>query len=213
MACILEETRGRHVHIGPLPEDLSNQVRVSLEAAGIDRAAFHHVEQVESLWQAMKDWEVDLYVSSFPVPGARASVEIMGSGTPVIWHVRSEASRYEDTHMSYPGAVCWQDLPELRRSLRQANGPWLASQSRAARDRYEGVHDPQHWQSIFASDSPDPSHSPPGFEGYRAWNQAERFRDQWTRYALLREELGRPNPMEGKDWRAAIKRWLRRLIP
>ncbi len=168
----------------------------SLEDAGIERSSFLHIEQVDSLWQAMSDWKVDCYLSSFPIPGARASVEVIGSGTPTLWHIRSQPSRYEDTHMSYPEALDWKDLAELRQILNRADGSWLVAQSCAARRQYERLHDPKGWEAMFAGEVLLPTFSPPAFEDYRACNQGQRFREHWEAYFLLRENIRRANPIE-----------------
>jgi hypothetical protein len=212
VACLLDSTGGQHVHIGELSDAMRDQIHHALDEAGLDRSAFHHVNHVDSLWRAMSDLQVDLYMNSFPVPGARASVEVMGSGTPILWHVRSEKSRYEDTHMRYPEALCWTDLDQLRRRLTQANSAWLADQSLSARQQYERFHHPKTWQSAFSGDELQPACSPPSFEGYRAWEQSERFREHWEEYSLLRERIGQPNPMQRQPRKRGVRAAFRRLF-
>ncbi|MBW2712812.1 MAG: hypothetical protein JRC77_03590 [Deltaproteobacteria bacterium] len=212
VVCLLQASAGRHVHIGTLSSAMLDQIHTLLDEAEIPRDRFHHVQQVESLWQAMLEWEVDLYINSFPTPGARASVEVMGSGTPVLWHVRSEQSQYEDTHMAYPEAFCWKDLAELRQHVSQADAPWLVDQSCAARQQYERLHNPKGWEQIFAGATLGPEVSPPSFEDYQAWSQSQRFREQWEAYSLLRERLGLRNPLEPARSYGRVGRLFRALV-
>jgi hypothetical protein len=110
-----------------------------------------HIPFVPSVWQAMSDLEIDLYIGSFPVPGARTSIEVMGSGTPAVWHVRSEASRFQDTHMKYSEAESWKTTAELLDLIHRIDASWLKRQSKAARRHYEQKHHPGILASILSS--------------------------------------------------------------
>jgi hypothetical protein len=110
---------------------------------GVAIARLEHVPFVPSLWRALADRQVDLYIGSLPQRGARASVEAMGSGTPAIWHVASDETSFHDTHMKYPEAEVWRTQDELAALLSGIDGAWLARQSAAARAHYEARHNPR----------------------------------------------------------------------
>ncbi len=143
VATILKTTGGRHLHIGDLSPAQLRGIRRILRRHGAAIGQFEHVPFVPSLWHALGERKVDLYVGSLPQRGARASVEAMGSGTPAIWYVASEETRFHDTHMKYPEAASWHDQGELAALLAGIDGAWLARQSAASRAQFELRHDPR----------------------------------------------------------------------
>ncbi|HEY2891787.1 MAG TPA: hypothetical protein VGJ31_14210 [Dongiaceae bacterium] len=142
VATILKTTGGRHLHIGDLSPAQLRAIHGVLRRHGDLCERFEHVPFVPSLWRALAD-RVDLYIGSLPQRGARASVEAMGSGTPAIWHVASEDTRFHDTHMKYPEAEVWRTQDELAAILAKIDGAWLGRQSAAARTQYEAHHHPR----------------------------------------------------------------------
>jgi hypothetical protein len=140
VARLVERTGGRHVHIGPLAGRQLRLVRERLSARGLPQESFVHVPFVPSVWKAMALYDVDLYVSSFPLPGARTSVEVMGSGTPAVWHRASELSLFQATSMKYPEAVIWDEPAELEALVDRIDPQWLRAQSASARRHFERAH-------------------------------------------------------------------------
>ena len=160
VATILKATGGRHLHIGDLSPMQLRGIRRVLAGHGTAIERFDHLPFVPSLWRALAERQVDLYIGSLPQRGARASVEAMGSGTPAIWHVASEETRFHDTHMKYPEAATWRTQEELAALLARIDGPWLTRQSAAARAHYEARHDPRSLARQLAAsdlDAPGPA--------------------------------------------------------
>jgi hypothetical protein len=143
VAALLGLTGGRHVHIGSLPSCYLKHLRATLARHRIPASRFRIIQAVPSLWRALEDLDVDLYIGSFPLRGARASVEAMGSGTPALWHVAGEPSRFHDTHMKYPDAATWHEIADLLEIVRGIDAGWLRRQSQAARRHYEQHHRPE----------------------------------------------------------------------
>lgn len=139
---LLRSGNGRHIHIGGLREDYLTYFRVALRDAGISDDRIRFVSGVPSVWEAMLEFGVDLFINSFPARGARTSIEVMGSGTPIVWHVGSAETRFHDTHMKYAEAETWQTLGELSGIVRRIDDGWLQFQSRSARRHYERYHAP-----------------------------------------------------------------------
>jgi hypothetical protein len=137
---ILAATGGSHVHIGALSDEILSQLHENLDLLGIDRSRLIHVSWVPSLWQALQEYGVDVYLSSFPVGGGRAAVEAMGSGTPVIGHASYRSRFLSGVDMLYPSAFVWRTPDELCAHLVKLTCTDLADQSRAARARYDTAH-------------------------------------------------------------------------
>jgi hypothetical protein len=143
VAALLSLTGGRHFHMGSLSCRYLKRLSATLARYGIAADRFRIIQAVPSLWRALEDIKVDLYIGSFPLRGARASVEVMGSGTPALWHVAGEASRFHDTHMKYPEAATWHEIADLLEIVRSIDADWLRQQSQAARRHYEQHHRPE----------------------------------------------------------------------
>ena len=140
VAAILTTTGGQHLHIGDLSRTEVRRLRAVLRRNGADPGQLVHIPFVPSLWRALAEHRVDLYVGSLPQRGARASVEAMGSATPAIWHLSAQAHALHDTHMKYPEAAFWRDTGDLVDLVRRIDAPWLRGQSAAARRHYERFH-------------------------------------------------------------------------
>jgi hypothetical protein len=168
IAAVLKLTKGWHVHIGDLDRDKLTHFRSVLSQLGVGPDRFVHVPWVPSVWQAMSQYEVDVYIGSFPVRGARTSVEVMGSGTPALWHVADSATWFHDTHMKYQGAEVWRTVDDLCRIIRGVDEAWMTRQAHLARSHYERNHAP----ALLAAYLPEkdiPGHPAPTVSKYLVW--------------------------------------------
>jgi hypothetical protein len=141
IARLIEATGVIHFHIGPLSDQYKQEIQRSFSRPEMFERHFRHIPHVSSLTQSMYDLEVNIYINSFPRRGARASVEVMSSGTPVIWHAQ-DRSWFHDTHMKYDQAAVWRHPQELIHVVQTATPAWLAAQANAARCWYESHHHP-----------------------------------------------------------------------
>jgi hypothetical protein len=143
VAELLRNSTRHHIHIGWLPEPFLDRFRSRLRETGASDDRLTYIPHVASVWRSMVELDVDLYVGSFPVRGARTSIEVMGSGTPALWHVSSDATWFHDTHMKYPEAATWRTTEELLAIVDNIDDSWLQAQSHAARRHYEAHHRPE----------------------------------------------------------------------
>lgn len=137
---ILARTGGRHIHIGELDESVMAELQQGLSQAQISPDRFIHTPWEPSIWKAMAKYPVDLYLNSFPQGGAKASVEVMGSGTPVLWHVLEEGYAMIESPLKYPSAPQWRTPEELYQILSSVSPEWLRLQGQSARQHFEHVH-------------------------------------------------------------------------
>jgi hypothetical protein len=148
IAALLRAGSRRHIHIGALSDEYLAKLKSELAEAGISEEKLIYVPRVPSVWRAMAGYRVDLYIGSFPVRGARTSVEVMGSGTPAVWHQLNVDTLFHDNHMKYPEALTWKSVPDLLGIVDKIDGEWLKTQSRAARARYVSIHHPDVVRSL-----------------------------------------------------------------
>ncbi len=137
---IISSTQGVHVHIGSLTDSILNRIYDSLKKQGIGQDSFVYIPWVKSLWKAMHEQRIDVYISSFPIFGARASVEVMGSGTPMIGHNNYHSRLLAGIDIIYPEAYFWQKPHELYNYLQTLTPEILREQSSYARSHYERFH-------------------------------------------------------------------------
>ena len=83
---LLRVSGGRHIHIGPLSYLTLYRIRRGLRKLEIPETNFVYIPFVRSVWQALHEYQVDLYVASFPYGGARTMIEVMGAGITIALH-------------------------------------------------------------------------------------------------------------------------------
>lgn len=72
------------VHIGPVDDAFRADMAGALQQAGLDPARYVYTGPVADLGAELVAREVDVYLSSYPEPGGKASVEAMAVGLPPI---------------------------------------------------------------------------------------------------------------------------------
>ena len=137
---ILAITGGYHIHIGHLSQQYRNSITKALEKKGIGKDKFIYIPWVKSVWKAMHDHRVDAYIVSFPIGGGRTSVEVMGSGTPIIVHQNYHSSFFGGAEIIYSEAFSWRYPEELYSCLISLDQETLIKQSSLSRRHYENYH-------------------------------------------------------------------------
>jgi hypothetical protein len=111
---VLLTTGGKHVHIGPLSEELVNEIHLNLDAIGISRHRFSMVGLAESLTSELIEKSVSLFIHSWPVPSARTSVEILSLGLPSIHHVQKNEELMPSSSWILGDQRVWDSIDTLR---------------------------------------------------------------------------------------------------
>lgn len=137
---LLRITSGRHVHIGRLTLFARWRLRRLMRHLGVPLESFVYVPHVHSVWRALHEYQVDLYVASFPYGGGKTMVEVMGAGVPIIMHKHIADRMIGGFDMVYDGASTWRDPEELYQILMFSNREFLSEQSILARAWYEKYH-------------------------------------------------------------------------
>ena len=135
-------TKGTHTHIGPLEEKNLDKIRDKMAALDIPKDNFIHIPWTHSIWQAMVDHKIDLYISSFPYGGLKACIEVMGSGTPVIFHQNYISQVLGGSFGGYPEAFIWKNPSELFKYITSLNKTDLTYLSKLAREHYNKNYQP-----------------------------------------------------------------------
>lgn len=134
---LLRTSRGKHIHIGRLTPFALRRIRRGLRRLGIPRSAFVHIPYVPSVWKALHEHRVDLYVTSFPYGGARTLVEVMGAGVPFALHVHHSSRLLCTYDMAHEEALKWRSPQDLYKIVLSIDAEELQRQGILARRGYE----------------------------------------------------------------------------
>lgn len=133
---LLSSTKGRHIHIGKLSWLARFRIRRSLQRAGLDLNSFVYIPWVQSVWDALHQYNVDLYLSSFPVTGGRTLIEAMGSGTPVVLYNNQKSRLLSGVDLVYSTAFIWNEVSDLLNYIPNITPEKLVIESKVARDYF-----------------------------------------------------------------------------
>jgi hypothetical protein len=150
---ILRQTKGRHIHIGKLSLGFRLRIWRNLKRAGIDPASFVYIPYVNSVWQALHDHAVDIYLASFPYGGARTLVEVLGAGVPISIHSHSSKRFLSALDMAPEGALIWREPGDLIELLGRQSSESLAELSAKARLHYERFHSESALKNVLEGSS------------------------------------------------------------
>lgn len=134
---ILKITQGKHIHIGILSSEYLKNIYKNLESNNISRNHFIYVPHVTSLWLAAIEYEIDLYLVSFPLGGGRACIEMMGAGIPLVFHKNNRSDLLNGLFLAYEEAFFWEQPEELYSYLKRINTAVLKKDSLKAKKHYE----------------------------------------------------------------------------
>lgn len=133
---MLHASGGKHIHIGHLHPLYLWRVRRSLRKLGLPESCFVHIPHVRSVWHALHEYRVNLYVASFPYSGGRTLIEAMGAGIAIALHLHSYSRLLNAFDMAFEGAMLWRNPSELYDYVRHADAEALKLQGQAARKKY-----------------------------------------------------------------------------
>ena len=137
---IMQTTGGRHIHIGRLSPWALHRIRRGLKRNGVPLNRFVYTAWVPSVWKALHEYRVDLYIASFPYGGGLTLIEAMGAGVPVALHKHIYSRILSGIELAYPGAFSWRSPEKLLDFCSHLTPEDLDELSRRARAHYLHFH-------------------------------------------------------------------------
>ncbi|MDC0598483.1 glycosyltransferase family 4 protein, partial [Gammaproteobacteria bacterium] len=134
---LLKATGGRHIHIGRLTPWALFKIRRRLKRLGVPADRFEYTPWVPSVWQALHECKVDLYIASFPYGGGLTLIEVMGAGIPVALHRHIFCRILSGVELAYPEAFSWRFAEELLDYCGSVKPEELEQAGRLGRAHYE----------------------------------------------------------------------------
>lgn len=189
---LLNVSGGTHVHIGRLTPLALRKIRTGMRKLGLKESMFVYVPFVASVWKALHEHQVDLYITSFPYGGARTFIEVMGAGVPVAVHSHCTSRLLGTFDMAYEAAMVWRNPIELYDFVKNVDKAKLMSLSKLARIRYLDFHREEILKNALAKDA-KPLQAPSLYEGYTSdsLQQAIDISNQVTCIGAMRRLLYR----------------------
>ena len=137
---LLAATGGTHIHIGKLTGRARRHIIRALAARKIDPARFIYIPWVPSVWDALIEHQVDLYLCSFPYGGGLTMIEAMGAGIPLAVHRHITIPTLGGFDLAYPDAFLWQAPEALIAYCVNLTANFLLQQSAQSRRHFEGYY-------------------------------------------------------------------------
>ncbi|AJP48538.1 hypothetical protein PG1C_08925 [Rugosibacter aromaticivorans] len=141
---ILKATGGKHIHIGRLTPWALYRIRRGLKRHGIQPQRFVYIPWVPSVWRALQEHQVDLYIASFPYGGGVTLIEALGAGIPVALHRHIFSRVLSGIDLAYPDAFSWREPEELLNYCASVTADDLKVAGKAGRAQFEQFHSSEH---------------------------------------------------------------------
>lgn len=140
---LLKITGGRHIHLGKLTPWALRRIYSQMRKQGVQKDRFVYIEWAPSVWKALRDHKVDVYIASFPYGAGLTLIEAMGAGIPVIMHEHMYSRVLSGLELAYPESFRWNDPDDLLQYLANLTPLILEEEKQCARLRYETFHRPE----------------------------------------------------------------------
>lgn len=184
---VLQVTRGKHIHIGKLTPWALRRIYSQMHKLGVAKDRFVYIEWTPSVWKALQEQKVDVYITSFPYGAGLTLIEAMGAGIPVIMHEHMYSRILSSLELAYPEAYRWSNPDDLLAHLGAIQPTQLVHERQLSRQQYERFHLPEILNSYLrdsnAKQLPVPEISSsfrPRYDEWAAWVES-----QWTLYRLI----------------------------
>ncbi|MCK2055480.1 hypothetical protein [Methylobacterium sp. 37f] len=136
----LEARNGSHVHIGVMSEGALQHMHSKMIERSIDPSRLVYIPWTANLWKALIENNVDLFIGSFPIGGARTAIEVMGAGVPMLMHENYLTRFHSSRDIAYAGHFLWQYPHEFIKVISEITVEDLREHGERSRDYYLKYH-------------------------------------------------------------------------
>lgn len=132
---LLQRTRGKHYHFGPLPEGILEEIDHRLRELDLPQSCFIHIPWAENIPQTLLKEKVDVFIEPFPVVSYKLSLEVLSAGVPII--ARKSLRRMETTDFIPPDSMYWSTAENFVALLDSLTEEKLQQASYTAKQYFE----------------------------------------------------------------------------
>lgn len=112
MVNLMKVTGGKHVHYGPLPNSVEEEIHRALKRNGISPEHFTHVDWSNNLPDSLLEHEVDIFISPFPISSIKLNLQCISAGIPVMVYAGG-LTRIEQNDFLNPDVLRWRNRKEF----------------------------------------------------------------------------------------------------
>ena len=135
---LLERTKGKHYHFGPIPIDKLDYIYSYLRKHDLPKSAFEHIEWSDNLARDMLTNGVDVFIEPFPIVSYKMTLDVLAAGIPVIAH--ESARRMSRLDFIYQGNLLWKSNEDFVNTLSTITARQLEEHSRLSLEYYSSTH-------------------------------------------------------------------------
>lgn len=136
---LLNKTRGKHVHIGPIDDETLQNIYKQMENLNIDTDKFIHIPWAKNLLQTLYDNCVDIFIEPFPTVSFKITLEVLSGGVPII--SKNSYLRMQCADFFYPGNLTWNNKSDFINILSGLSKEVLNTHSELSRKYFTEMHD------------------------------------------------------------------------
>ena len=106
-------TKGKHLHIGGLSRAKKKAFIGNMQKYAVPIENFKHMTYVTSVQETLKQYQVDLFINSFPVGGGMTAIESLLADIPVLFHANYTDPNLNNNDLFDNQGIVWGNREEL----------------------------------------------------------------------------------------------------
>jgi len=136
---LLGMTGGIHYHFGIIPQEELEIIWLALRKKGILLDRFINITWVESIAEALMDYNVDIFIEPFPIVSYKITLESLSIGVPVI--AQNTIMRMSKLDFIYEGCLLWRTKEDFIQKLCGLDANTLEEHSKKSIEYFKKNHD------------------------------------------------------------------------
>lgn len=137
IAQLLLETKGKHIHVGPLSPEQVQRILDKLTKYNVAHESFKHIPWSNSLTDTAQENKIDIYLQSFPVGAGRTTIEMLRAAIPVVNHKHYNSVMFNASDYCPDACPIWEKPSDLIAIIKQMDRQTLIQISKEMRQFYE----------------------------------------------------------------------------
>lgn len=147
---LLKATKGKHIHYGPIPDNVLSFIKQELEPLGL-LDHFINFSWVDSLPKSLYEEKVDIFIEPFPTVSYKITLEVLSAGIPIL--TKKSHFRVGITDFIYDEPLIFKDQNDFIEILTSLDKNVLKEHSKKSRRYFELNHTYDIIKPYFFSES------------------------------------------------------------
>lgn len=135
---LLENTHGKHLHFGPIPDEKLAEIYKILKEKQIPSASFIHIPWALNPPKLLLEEHVDLFIEPFPIVSYKITMDMQMYGIPVISF--AGMTRMSKNDFIYEGSLVWHNKVDFIEKCMSLTESDLFAHSKKSINYYHKYH-------------------------------------------------------------------------